>query len=53
VGQTGTGGPHQWPHGLTTAEPEELTRLRKENRMLQEKREILKEAAAFFATERR
>ena len=35
--------------GVTTAEREELTRLRKENRILLEKREILKKATAFFA----
>ena len=39
--------------GLTTAEREELTRLRRENRILQEEREILKKAAAFFAKQSR
>ena len=35
--------------GLTTAEREELARLRKENRELRLDRDILKKAAAFFA----
>ena len=37
--------------GLTTAEREELSRLRRENRVLRDERDILKKAAAFFAKE--
>lgn len=37
--------------GLTTAERQELTRLRRENRQLKIEREILSKAAAWFAKE--
>jgi transposase len=37
--------------GLSTDEREELARLRRENRVLREEREILKKAAAWFASE--
>ena len=37
--------------GLTTAEREELTQLRKENRQLRLERDVLKKATAFFAKE--
>ncbi len=39
--------------GLTTAEREELSQLRRENRRLREDVEILKRATAFFAKETR
>jgi transposase len=37
--------------GLTTAERQELSRLRRENRQLRIEREILSKAAAWFARE--
>ena len=39
--------------GLTTAERDELARLRRENRILTEEREILEKATAFFAKQSR
>jgi transposase len=42
---------HGVVEGVTTDEREELRRLRRENRILREEREILKKAAAWFAEE--
>ena len=42
---------HERDDGLTSAEREELRRLRRENVRLKQEREILKRAAVFFAAE--
>ena len=42
---------HGRPGELTTTEQQELRRLRRENQVLRQEREILKKAAAFFAKE--
>ena len=42
---------HERDDGLTSAEREELRQLRRENARLQQERDLLKRAAAFFARE--
>jgi transposase len=42
---------HERDDGITTDEREELARLRRENLRLRQERDLLKRAAAFFATE--
>ncbi len=42
---------HDGDDGVTTGEREELARLRRENQRLRQERDLLKRAAAFFATE--
>jgi transposase len=42
---------HERSDGVTTDEREELARLRRENTRLRQERDLLKRAAAFFATE--
>ena len=42
---------HERDDGLTTDERGELARLRRENQRLRQERDLLKRAAAFFATE--
>ncbi len=37
--------------GATTDEREELTRLRRENKVLRQEKEVLRKATAFFASE--
>jgi transposase len=51
VKQAGLDAGQQRSDGLTTDEREELRRLRRENKVLREEREILKKAAAWFARE--
>lgn len=52
MGRTGAGRSDRW-QDLTTGEREELVRLRKELRIVQEERDILKKATAFFAKQSR
>jgi len=51
VDQASVDGGHGGAGALTTTERAELVRLRRENEVLRQEREILKKAAAFFAKE--
>jgi transposase len=42
---------HERDDGITSDEREELARLRRENQRLRQERDLLKRAAAFFASE--
>ena len=51
VRQTDRDGGERRDEGLPSAEREELSRLRRENRQLRQERDILSKAAAWFARE--
>jgi transposase-like protein len=51
LGEPGRPGRRSWEDGFTTEEKEEVRRLRRENKILREEREILRKAAAWFAKE--
>ena len=52
MGRAGARRPQRGRTGLTTAEREELARLRKEHRLLAEERDILKKAPVHSADRR-